>query len=356
MAANTPDDALPPTMKAWRYHKAAGGAEKHMQVDEIPLPANPSSLPADSTLIKVHTVALNPVDIKFSEVPLIGQFLHPFPAIPGLDGVGRVVKTTDASVQPGQLVMFRKQDNQKDGALAEYALVPHEGCLPIPAGVSPIQAATVGTCGVTAYQALAPYLKLGDDQKQPRVFINGGSGGTGTFQIQVAKALGCYVATSCSTPNVELCKSLGADEVIDYRQKPVEEALPQMVQQKKTEPFDLFVDNVHAPWRRYRVAHQYLTPEGRYVQIGADMTWSGVRELICIMFTPSFLGGGKRPWTFKAVKTSRADAERVLGWMAEGKMKIPIDSEFSFESVPEAYKKLKEGRARGKMIVHVAEE
>lgn len=342
-------------MKAWRYHRVNGGVENNLQLEDMPLP----SLPADgnSTLVKVSAVALNPVDIKFSEVPCIGRFLHPFPAIPGCDGVGHVVQTSDAdsSLQPGQLVAFRKQENTKDGALAEYVVVPREGCVAVPDGVSPIEAATVGTCGVTAIQAMVPFLPKEIDGQQRRVFINGGAGGTGTYQIQVAKALGCHVTTSCSGANVELCKSIGADEVIDYRQgPPIQKTLGEMAADPNGPgAFDLVVDNVDAPWVRYKTSDAYLRPEGTYVQIGADMTMQNAWQAICINTLPSFLGNGKRRWQFVAVKTNRADAARVLGWMAEGKIKAPIDQEFTFQEVPEAYRKLKSHRTRGKIVVHV---
>ncbi|KAM6522874.1 hypothetical protein FALCPG4_012489 [Fusarium falciforme] len=351
--------SIPSTMKAWRFHTAVGGAEKHMKLEDVTLPNSFRSLPPQSSLIKVDIVSLNPVDIKFAETPLVGQYLHPMPAIPGLDGVGHVVKTTDSTLHVGQLVMFRLLEKQSEGALAEYVLVPSEGCVPVPSGASPAQAATVGTCGVTACQAIAPFVSkydsLKSEVKEPfKIFINGGSGGTGTFQIQIAKALGCFVVTSCSTPNVNLCRSLGADEVIDYRLGPVDGALQEMVQNGRSSLFDLVVDNVDLPWHLYKAATRYLKPEGTYVQIGGDVSWQGIKELLYIKLLPTSLGGGSRQWEFLAMKTSREDAGRVLGWMQEGKIRIPVEVEFGFHEVPDAYKSLKAGRTRGKIIVHVS--
>ncbi|KAF5008357.1 hypothetical protein FDECE_5400 [Fusarium decemcellulare] len=351
--------SLPRSMKAWRFHTATGGAEQHMRLEDLPIPDTFTSLPPNMSLVKVHMVSLNPVDIKFAETPYIGHYLHRMPAIPGLDGVGRVVTTTDASIRTGQLVTFRLLEKQPAGALAEYALVPSEGCVPVPEGVSPIQAATVGTCGMTAHQAIAPFVlkyrsKHQEGVRPFRVFINGGSGGTGTFQIQIAKALGCHVATSCSTANVNFCKSLGADEVIDYQLGPVEISLSNLVNSRNGSPFDLVIDNVDLPWRLFQAAASYLKPEGTYLQIGGDLSWKAIFELICIKLLPGFLGGGDRAWEFMAMKTSREDAERVLGWMKEAKIQIPIEAEFGFEDVPNAYRRLKTGRTRGKIIVHVS--
>lgn len=90
----------------------------------------------------------------------------------------------------------------------------------MPDGLDPLNAATIPVAGLTAYQSIVPYVKKGD-----KIFVNGGSGGTGIFSLQIAKAVGCYIVTTCSTPNVELCKKLGADEVIDYRKQGVYDAL-----------------------------------------------------------------------------------------------------------------------------------
>ncbi|KAF7563737.1 hypothetical protein G7046_g426 [Stylonectria norvegica] len=345
-------------MKAWRFHTATGGAENHMVIEDIVVPSLSVSLSPGSSLIKVYLVCLNPVDIKFAETPILGRFMHAMPAIPGLDGVGRIVRTRDPELSAGQLVSFRKQEKQADGALAEYVVVSREGCARVPENVSPSQAATVGTCGVTGYQAIAPFVQelrqRYQDQRDIRVFINGGSGGTGTFQIQVAKALGCYVVASCSTSNLEFCKRLGADEVVDYRQSPVEDTLCRRVQHDASSAFDMVIDNVDLPLRRYQAADRYMNPEGIYIQIGGDFSWQGVGELMSITMLPTFLGGGRRLWKFLAMKTSRRDAEQILDLMSRQKINIPIDEEFTFEDVPKAYKKLKKGRTVGKILIRVS--
>lgn len=212
---------------------------------------------------------------------------------------------------------------------------------------------------MTAYQGIAPVVakyESAERQAGLRVFINGGSGGTGVFQIQVAKAMGCYVVTSCSTANVALCKSLGADEVIDYRQGSVSEALKTMVRGHDDKLFDFVVDNVDLPWTLYKAADVYLKPSGTYVLIGGDVSLKGIKELMYFTLRPVFLGGGQRTWTFMGMKTSRGDSEKILAWMAEGKIVVPIDQTFQFEDVPEAYRKLKTGRTKGKIVVRVIED
>ncbi|CAH0039487.1 unnamed protein product [Clonostachys solani] len=357
MAHSSPSSDLPNTMKVWRFHSAAGGAEKNMRLETMEIP---DPKPTKSTLVKMVVAGLNPIDIKASELPILGPFIHRLPATPGCDGVGRVIETYEPSLKKGMMVRFRKQEMQQDGVFAEYVLLSPGQCAAIPDGVSTTQAVTVGTCGVTGYQALAPYMLDQDGQPKkhehtPRVFINGGSGGAGVFQIQLAKIFGCHVVTTCSASNIELCKSLGADEVIDYRKEPTEELLKWMVLEDSSKAFDLVVDNCSNPWPLFKAGDVYLRSEGTYVQIGADFSADAARHWFNIKLRPGFLGGARSKWAFMAMKTSRQDSERILQWMAGGKIHIPIDSEFSFEQVPEAYSKLKSGAKGGKIVVHFSE-
>ncbi|VUC24690.1 unnamed protein product [Clonostachys rosea] len=357
MADSSPSKGLPATMKVWRFHSAKGGAEKNMRLETMEIP---DPKPTKSTLVKVVAGGLNPIDIKASEIPIVGPYIHRLPAIPGCDGVGRVIETYESSLKKGMMVQFRKQEMQQDGVFAEYVLLQPGQCAVIPDGVSTTQAVTAGTCGVTGYQAIAPYMLDQDGQPKkpghtPRVFINGGSGGAGVFQVQLAKIFGCYVVTTCSASNMELCKSIGADEVIDYRKEPVEEVLKRMVLEDSSKAFDLVVDNSNNPWPLFKAGDIYLRREGTYVQIGGDFTADGIRQYFNIKLLPRFLGGAHSKWTFMAMKTSREDSERILKWMAEGKIHVPIDSEFTFEQVPDAYSKLKAGAKGGKIVVHFSE-
>jgi alkaline phosphatase D len=196
---------------------------------------------------------------------------------------------------------------------------------------------------MSRYQAIAPNVKSGD-----KVFINGGSGGTGVYGIQIAKALGCHVTTTCSTPNVDLCKSLGADEVIDYKTTDVIDNLS-----SKGQIFSLVVDNVGTPPNLYKAASAFLTPTGKFIQIGSAMSVGSIKTVGSNMLLPSFLGGGKNSYQMLMAKPS-ADALRQLGeWMKEGKVKGVVDTLFDWEDAPKAFEKLKTGRARGKIVIKV---
>ncbi|KAK5632666.1 hypothetical protein RRF57_008380 [Xylaria bambusicola] len=169
------------------------------------------------------------------------------------------------SYKPGDKV-FGKVENTAFGTLAEYIQPSPSGCVPLPPSVSPASASTLGTAAQTAYQTLIPYITPGAGDE---VFINGGSGGVGTFAIQIAaKCLGCVVTTSCSTRNTSLCTSLGATTALDYTTTNVTSSL-----RSRGRVFKLVVDCVGgSPHDLYTAADDYMVPSGTFVQIGGDFS------------------------------------------------------------------------------------
>lgn len=200
----------------------------------------------------------------------------------------------------------------------------------------------IGTAGLTAYQCIVPNVKSGD-----RVFINGGSGGTGSFGIQIAKAMGCKVTTTCSTANVGLCKSLGADEVIDYKKVDILQAL------KGLPKFDAVVDNVGASNELYWKSHEYTNPEVKYVQVGAAISFGFVKETMIRMMLPTVLGGGQRPYQFLGAQNNEDHFSKLAQWMKGGKVKAVIDEHFAMEGdgPVKAFQRMKSGRTKGKIVV-----
>lgn len=294
-------------------------------------------------------MALNPADYKIPELGIISRAMISRPASPGIDYCGTVVATGSGidHVQEGQVVFGRLGLPTKFGTLGQFIVAPKEGCVPLPNGVDPDHAAAVGTAGMTAWACIVPNVTEGS-----RIFINGGSGGTGTFGIQIAKALGCHVTTSCSTSNVSFCENLGADEVIDYKSTSVSAELKK---KKKGEAFDLVVDNVGTPDDLYIASNDFLKPTGKFIQVGASTTIKGVTSMASRAMYPAFLGGGKRTIEFAVAKNS-FDAYVQMGkWMQEGKLKAIIDSTFEYIDAPKAFERLKTGRARGKVVIRVTE-
>lgn len=333
---------LPSVMKAWQYSSTKGGLEKNLKLNSV---AFPTPKP-NQHVVQVIATALNPIDYKPAEIPFMHRVAYPKPATPGIDFAGRiVVPSQKSSLQQGQLV-FGIVGTSPFGAggMAEYAICPETQCLALPEGLEPLEGATIGVAGLSALQSIRPHVKKGDS-----IFINGGSGGTGVFGIQIAKALGCYVATSCSTPNVELCKSLGADLVVDYKTDNVVEALI-----KSGCKFDHVVDNVGADDDLYWRCHEYTKPDAKYVSVAGSPALSSMARSFKRKHLPAFLGGGRRKAMGFWPHPDLEDIRQIAGWMTEGKVKAVVDEKFPFEKGPDAIRKLKTGRAKGKIVVDIA--
>ncbi|AEO67253.1 d7561735-1ef8-4a7b-b4e3-6cfbdf27a518 [Thermothielavioides terrestris] len=332
-------------MRAWQYTTTAGGIEKNLVLKEsVPIPTTSSRLGDNELLIQVLSASLNPVDYKLPELGVAARAVIRTPATPGGDFCGRVVQTTRTvdSFAIGDLVCGRINP-QQHGTLAEYIVAPTKACAHVPQGVDVDEAAALGVAGITAYQTIVPNVKPGD-----KVFINGGSGGTGTFGVQIAKALGCHVTVSCSPGKADLCRSLGADEIIDYTSSDVSRAL-----KAKGQVFSLVVDNVGTPEDLYRAADDFLLPQGKFVQVGAPASLSTVKTVTSRLLLPSFLGGGKRKYEMYSIKRNVDDLKQLAQWVADKKIRVVIEQTYELEEVPSAFEKLKKGSNAGKLVVHV---
>lgn len=356
-------------MRTWQYTNTTHGLENTLRLN----PSAPLPTPTPTQhLVQILATALNPVDYKPAEIPYIGRLLVPKLATPCIDFAGRIVTpatatatggTSDSSapasaptLKAGQLIFGGSGTSVfAGGALAEYALVEKENAIALPAGVDPLDAATLAVAGLTAYQSIVPRVKSGD-----HIFINGGSGGTGSFGIQFAKAVGCHVTTTCSTGNIELCKSLGADEVVDYKaEKNLVEALKARTNGSASgsavgRKFDHAVDNVAGDKDLYWRAHEYMKPDAAYIIVGGGAGFAFISDLLKRKLLPGFLGGikGKIEGFWPATKPE--DLLQITQWIKEGKVRTVIDQKFGFEEAPKAFEKLKTGRARGKIVVDVA--
>ncbi|CAK7214535.1 hypothetical protein SBRCBS47491_002176 [Sporothrix bragantina] len=369
MPAASPSTAqLPATMRAWVYNNAKGGIEAAMKlVPDYPVPASfrtlakpPPGKGDETVLVRILAASINPVDYKLPELPLVGKYVQKLPTTPAVDFCGRVIRTsntTSSAFTPGQLVAGKLPSQTQHGALAEYAVAHSDNVVPVPAGVSVEQAATIGICGSTVWTALVPEIEAAQKKsaspKNVRVFINGGSGGIGSFAIPAAKALGCHVTTTCSTNNVEhVRRTLGADDVIDYKTTSVADAL--VSKAKADGPFDVAFDAIGMPFGVYKAADTFLVEGAAFPRIGIDSIFHGAR----IGLQPTLLGGGKHAAPFINGKATPERLRGVLELMAQGKLKVPLDGDavVPFEDVPRAYARLKTHRTRGKIVVRVAED
>ncbi|KAK1992888.1 zinc-binding dehydrogenase [Colletotrichum falcatum] len=356
------DESPPAEMRRWQI-ASPGAFLRDLRLVTVPAPAA-SALKPNQVLVRVVAAGINPADYKLPDLGLVARAVLPFPKCPGMDYAGRAVAVgadlADA-IKPGDAVLGRIDPLSAQGTLGEYVVAERDGVAAFPGGGGGAasdddgyddddlleKAAAVGTAALTAYQTIVPYVKAGDE-----VFINGGSGGTGTFGIQIAKAVGCRVTVSCSAAKAELCRSLGADDVIDYRAADVVAAL-----RARGRVFALVVDNVgNAPPDLYAAAADFLlpAPAGRFKFVGGAVSLAQARSLAPSLLLPRFLGGAPHRFEAFMTRNSRADLERVAAWMAEGKVRTVVDSVYAFEDAAAAYEKLKQGSAAGKIIVRVA--
>ena len=339
---------VPDAMRAWQYRGVSGGLEKNLKLNPAVKPPVPKP---NQHLVRIFTAYLNPVDYKVAEIPLAGRIMIPKPAVPGIDFAGRIVQPAQGSgLKEGQLVYGMGGSNfAAGGALADYNIAGDAAVAAVPAGVAPADAGALGTAAITAYQSIRPFVKSGQ-----RVFINGGSGGCGAYGIQIAKALGCRVAVTCSGANAALVRGLGADDVIDYRTENALEALTRLA--KDGPLFDHVVDNAGQNSALYLRAHDYTGEKAVYVSVGGDPSLQGLAGTLKMRLLPGFLGGGKRKIQGFFAQPKLADLEQLGAWMKEGKVKSVVDSRFAFEDAPRAFERLRTGRAKGKIAVDVAKE
>lgn len=275
----------------------------------------------------------------------LGSTLFSKPVTPGLDFSGTIVATNRDDLKAGQRVLGRTE-LPVGGTLAEYVVVGKSGVAVLSAGVSLRDAASVGICGVTALQCLCSV------EAGQKVLINGGSGGVGVFAIQTAKALGCsQITVVSSASNADLCRSLGADNVIDYKSEEVIALLKQ-----RNEQYDIILDTVFATPDLYWQCHHYLALTGKYMCVGLPVQFQTIKTLLAIHLIPRFLGGGHRRFLFHSVTPSPEDFAKVAHWIEDGKVRPVIEEECDLEDAANAYTKLKTQKTRGKLVIRVGGE
>jgi NADPH:quinone reductase-like Zn-dependent oxidoreductase len=280
-----------------------------------------------------HNLRADPFLVRLAAGPL-----RPRNKILGFDVAGRVeaVGRDVKQFQVGDEV-FGDIYASGGGAFAEYVAVPEDALALKPAGTTFAEAAAVPVTGVTALQGLRDH---GQIQPGHKVLINGASGGVGTFAVQIAKSFGAKVSAVCSTGNLDLVRSIGADQVIDYTRKDFTQS---------GQRYDLIIDNVGNPSIYGRAHKRSLTPTGIYVVVAGSF------------FLQLFLGpwmsltGGNKIGTFMT-KANKKDLILMKGLLEAGKVVPVIDRRYPLSQVAEAIRYLEEGHARGKVVITVGDD
>jgi NADPH:quinone reductase-like Zn-dependent oxidoreductase len=290
----------------------------------------------DSVLVRVHAAALHAGDyFTMRGVPIavrmvIGLRKPRKNYVPGLDVAGRVeaVGRNVTRFQPGDEVF-----GACNGACAEAACAGEELFVPKPANVTFEQAAAVPTSALAALHALRDAGKVQPGQK---VLINGASGGVGTFAVQIAKSFGAEVTGVCSTGNVEMVRSIGADHVIDYTREDFTQGGPR---------FDLILDNVGN--RSFSDCRRALTPQGVVIP---NTGHAGMGYVLAAMLRSVFVRQQGRPFVSMPNHVDLV----LLGQLVEsGKVRPVIDRTYPLSGTPEAFRYLERGHTRGKVVITV---
>jgi NADPH:quinone reductase-like Zn-dependent oxidoreductase len=293
----------------------------------------------DEVLVRVHAASIHIGDwVLMTGVPYvmrIGTGLSkPKNHVPGTDLAGTVeaVGTHVQSLRPGDEVF-----GWCTGAFAEYASAPEDQFVKMPANLTFEQAAAVGVSATTALQLLRDDGKVQPGQK---VLINGASGGVGTFAVQIAKAFGAEVTGVCSTKNVELVRSIGADHVIDYTNEDF---------RKGAERYDVILDNVGD--RSMSDTRRALTPNGTLLSNGGGHAGGKLGRVIRASLASMVVRQQGRP----SVKTqNRADLLTLKGLIEAGKVTPVIGGTYPLDKTGEAIGHVAAGHARGTVVIAVS--
>jgi NADPH:quinone reductase-like Zn-dependent oxidoreductase len=294
----------------------------------------------DEVLVRVHAAAVNIADWHLLRgVPYVMRMvfglLKPRHEVPGLDLAGQVEAVGGGvkQLRPGDEVFGWCR-----GAFAELASAPETNLLPKPANLTFEQAAAVGDSAFTALDAVR---RQGQVEPGDEVLINGASGGVGTFAVQIAKSFGARVTGVCSTRNVEMVRSIGADQVIDYTREDFTQS---------GQRYDVMLDLVGS--RSLSDCRRALTPRGTYVLVGVlDLgPWFGLARQIKVLSLSPFVRQRMRVFI---VRHNREDLAVLKELVEAGTVTPVIDRRYELSEAPDALRHQGEGHAKGKIVIAV---
>ena len=325
------------------------GYGKQVALKAVELPA--PTLGEQDVLVRIHAAGVNPLDAKLRDGEFKLLLPYPMPLILGHDLAG-VVTQVGAKAQRfkvGDEVYGRAEDG-RIGTFAEFIAVNEHALAFKPHSLSMEEAASLPLVGLTAWQALVEKAQLKKGQK---VLIHAGSGGVGSVAIQLAKHLGASVATTTSTANVTLVKSLGADIVIDYKKDAFEKTL---------RGYDLVLNSLGGDTLEKSLA--VLKPGGLLISISGppDLAFakgaklSGFFQLVMRLLSFGIRRKAKRHGVNYAFLFMRASGEQLgqLGALVEaGALRPLLDQVFPFAATPQALALVETGRVKGKVVIKV---
>jgi len=305
-------------------------------------------------IIKVYSSSLNPIDYKRRDGYLKMMVKDHFPAGICFDVAGLVEKVGSEvkDFTPGQRVCAR---SRASGTLADYCIVDEDVTSHLPENINFIEAAALPLAGQTALQCL----RQGEFKKGETIFISGGAGGVGTYAIQLAKHVfgASKVVVTCSAGKADFCKSLGADECVDYRKGNPYRA--------NDGPYDMVFDTVGDARKmggpmikpgRAVVSIASIPDSGTFERINVNVPFF-VRALLSVGSMREKWGASPGRYFYVLLKPNAEDLNELVGHMKDKKIVSVIDSVYEgLEKGKEAFAHLETGHAQGKVVVSVRKE
>jgi NADPH:quinone reductase-like Zn-dependent oxidoreductase len=321
------------------------GKKQQLRLGDMPEPV-PGP---DDVLVEVAAAGLNPIDSKIRDGAFKPVLPYKTPLVLGHDLAGTVI-SVGANVRRfkvGDAVYARPRDG-RIGAFAERIVVNESDLALKPGNISMAEAASIPLIGLTVWQVLVERARIKPGQK---VLIHAGSGGVGTFAIQLARHLGATVATTTSAANAAMVKELGADVVIDYRSQKFEEELS---------GYDVVLNSLDAATLEKSL--KVLKPGGKLISISGppDPAFAQaqglnlVLRLVLRLLSAGIRRKAKRAGVDYSFLFMRADGEqlsRITKLIEEGVIRPVVDRAFPFENLNEAFAYVDTGRAKGKVVV-----
>lgn len=323
------------------------GKKSPLRLADMPMP----ELGDDEVMVQVHAAGVNLVDAKVrnGEFKLLLPYRTPFTL--GHDVAGEVIKVGPKvqRFKPGDAV-YSRPDDLRIGTFAEFIAIKEASLALKPKNLTMEEAASIPLVALTVWQALVERAHLKKGQK---VFIQAGSGGVGTFAIQLAKHLGATVATTTGTSNVAWVKSLGADVVIDYRQDDFEKVLS---------GYDVVLNSQDG--KTLEKSLRVLKPGGKLISISGPPDPAFAEEIKApwfvrlVMRALSF--GARRKakrlnvgYSFLFMHASGSQLRQITPLLESGAIRPVIDKVFPFDATNDALAYVESGRAKGKVVIKV---
>jgi NADPH:quinone reductase-like Zn-dependent oxidoreductase len=305
----------------------------------------------DDVLVQIHAASVNPLDLKIrgGSLKLILPYRLPFVLGNDLAGVVVRVGSRVRRFKRGDEV-YARPDQDRIGAFAEFISIKEDAVASKPKELTMEEAASIPLVGLTAWQALIERANLKAGQK---VLVHAGSGGVGTFAIQLAKHVGAFVATTTSTANLDWVKRLGADIVIDYRKDDFETLL---------HDYDVVLDTLGG--ETLEKSLRVLKPGGKLISLSGppdpdfakDIGSTWILRLVMRLLSYRIRQKAKRhqvSYSFLFMRASGDQLREIASLIDSGIIRPVVDRVFPFASTKEALVYVETGRAKGKVVVKV---